>query len=176
MEALIQGIAQQHILVVHQILQVKLKGPFLKAITHQGIQVTTHHQPPTKSESKHSVLTPEQRKHIQTLVKSIKKRKIDTKPTKKSESTTSETPSKHKSPVESKDLPPPPNTPFSSVTRDNPSPAPPPSEDIDSGPPSEHSEVISLPPAQEALQVQILPPLGVLVQIGPPVLIPPWVL
>ena len=39
-------ISQQHILVVCQILQIKLKGPFPKAITHQGIQVTTHHQPP----------------------------------------------------------------------------------------------------------------------------------
>ena len=44
-EALIQGNTQQHILVVCQILQVNLKVPFLKAITHQGIQVTAL-QPP----------------------------------------------------------------------------------------------------------------------------------
>ena len=36
---------------------------------------------------------------------------------------------------------------FSSKTRDNSSPAPLPSEDIDSGPSSEHSEVTSLPPS-----------------------------
>ena len=35
-EALIQGIAQQHTPVVCQILQIKLKRPNLKAITHQG--------------------------------------------------------------------------------------------------------------------------------------------
>ena len=45
-EALIQGIAQQHTCVVCQILQIKLKRPLLKVITHQGIQVTTHHQLP----------------------------------------------------------------------------------------------------------------------------------
>ena len=45
-EALIQRITQQHTQVVHQILQIKLKRPLLKVITHQGIQVTTHHQLP----------------------------------------------------------------------------------------------------------------------------------
>ena len=74
---------------------------------HHPPRYTSDHPPPTlsKSESKHSVLTSEQRKHILTLVRSIRKRKTDTKPTKESEPTTSETPSKPKSPVESKDLP-----------------------------------------------------------------------
>ena len=123
----------------------KTEGAFSKG--HHPPRHTSDHPPltPSKSEGKHSVLTPEQRKHIQTLVRSIKKRKTDTKPTKKSEPTTSESPSKHKSPIESKDLPP--DTPFSSETRDNASPVPPPSEDIDSGPSSEHSEVTSLPPS-----------------------------
>ena len=35
-ETLIQGTAQQHTQVVCQILQIKLKRPILKAITHQG--------------------------------------------------------------------------------------------------------------------------------------------
>ena len=39
-EALTQWIAQQHTQVVCQILQIKLKRPILKVITHQGIQVT----------------------------------------------------------------------------------------------------------------------------------------
>ena len=114
METLIQGNNQQHIPLVCQILQEKLKRP------------TRDHPPPTpsKAESKCSVLAPEQRKRILTLARSIKKRKIDTKPTKKSEPTTSETLSKHKSPVESKDLPP--DTTFSNETR--------PSEDTDRGP------------------------------------------
>ena len=74
---------------------------------HHPPRHTSDHPPPTpsKSESKHSVLSPEQRKHILTLVRSIRKRKTDTKPTKESEPTPSETPSKPKSPVELKDLP-----------------------------------------------------------------------
>ena len=74
---------------------------------HHPPRHTNDHSPPapSKSESKHSVLTPEQRKSILTLVRSIRKRKTDTKPTKESEPTTSETPSKPKSPVELKDLP-----------------------------------------------------------------------
>ena len=44
-EALIQGIAQQHTQVVCQILQIKLRRPILKAITHQGTSVTTLQQP-----------------------------------------------------------------------------------------------------------------------------------
>ena len=144
-EVLLQGNTQQHILVVCQILQEKTEEVFVKG--HHPLRHTSDHIPPipSKSESKCSVLTPEQRKHILTLVRSIKIRKTDTKPTKESEPTTSETPSKHKSPIKSKDLPP--DTPFSSETRDNPSPAPPPSEDIDSRPSSKHSEVTSLPPS-----------------------------
>ena len=50
---------------------------------------------------------------------------------------------KEKSSVKSKDSPP--KTLSYSETRENPSPIPPPSEDTDSEPSSEHSEVISLP-------------------------------
>ena len=50
---------------------------------------------------------------------------------------------KGKSSVKSKDSPP--ETPSYSETRENPSPIPPPSEDTDNEPSSEHSEVISLP-------------------------------
>ena len=50
---------------------------------------------------------------------------------------------KGKGPVKSKD--PPPKTPSCSETRENPSPIPPPSEDTNSEPSAEHSEVISLP-------------------------------
>ena len=39
-EALIQGIAQQHTQVVCQILQIKLKGPLPKVMIHQGLPVT----------------------------------------------------------------------------------------------------------------------------------------
>ena len=83
----------------------KTEGAFCKG--HHPPRHTSDHPPPTpsKSESKCSVLTPEQRKHIKTLVRSIKKRKTDTKPTKKSEPITIETPSKHKSPMESEELP-----------------------------------------------------------------------
>ena len=60
---------------------------------HHPPRHTSDHPPPTpsKSESKCSVLTPEQRRHILTLVRSTRKRKTDTKPTKQSEPTTSET-------------------------------------------------------------------------------------
>ena len=114
---------------------------------HHTQRHTSDHPPPTpsKSESKHSVLTPEQRKCILTLVRSIRKRKTDTKPTKESESATSETPSKPKSSVESKDLHL--DTSHFSETGDTPSPVPPPSEDTDSKPSSEHSEVTFLPPS-----------------------------
>ena len=82
----------------------KTEQAFVKG--HHPPRYTSDHPPPTpsKSKSKHSVLAPEQRKCILTLVRSIKKRKTDTKPTKESELITSETPSKHKS-IESKDLP-----------------------------------------------------------------------
>ena len=52
---------------------------------------------------------------------------------------------KGKSSVKSKDSPP--ETPSCSETRENPSSIPPPSEDTDSEPSSQHSEVISLPPS-----------------------------
>ena len=39
-EALIQGITQQNTQVVCQSLQIKLKGPLPKVITHQGLPVT----------------------------------------------------------------------------------------------------------------------------------------
>ena len=122
----------------------KAKEAFAKG--HHPPRHTSDHPSPTpfESESKHSVLTPEQRKHILSLVKSIRKRKTDTKPTKESKPITNKTPSKPRSAIESKDLPP--NTPFSSETKDTPSPVLPPSEDTDSEPSSEHSEVISLPP------------------------------
>ena len=70
-----------------------------------------------------SRLTPHQRKRLRTL--------------------------KGKGSVKSKD--PPPETPSYSETRENPSPIPPPSEDIDSEPSSEHSEVISLPSSPRSL-------------------------
>ena len=110
---------------------------------HHPPRHTSDYPPPTpsKSESKCSVL----RKHILTLVKSIRKRKTDIKPIKELKPISNKTPSKPRFPIESKDLPP--NTPFSSETRDTPSPVPPPSEDTDSEPSSEHSEVISLPPS-----------------------------
>ena len=121
----------------------KSEGAFSKG--HCPPRHTSDHSPPapSKSESKCSVLTPEQGKLILTLVRSIRKRKPDTKPTKESELTTSETPSKPKSSVELKDLPT--GTPFSSEIRDNLSPVPPPSDDPDSGSSSDHSEVTSLP-------------------------------
>ena len=119
------------------------EGAFSKG--HHPPRHTSDHPPPdhppptpSKSESRHSVLTPEQRKRKLTLVRSIKKRKTDNKPTKESEPTTSETPSKHKSPIESKDLPL--TLPFLVRQGIIPPQAPPPSEDIDSGPSSEHSE------------------------------------
>ena len=64
---------------------------------------------------------------------------------------------KEKSSVKSKDSPP--ETPSYSETRENPSPIPPSSEDTDSEPSSEHSEVISLPssprsPTSEDLTTQ----------------------
>ena len=70
-----------------------------------------------QSEWLDSRLTPHQRKRLRTL--------------------------KGKSSVKSKD--PPPETPSYSETRENPSPIPPPSEDTDSEPSSEYSEVIFLP-------------------------------
>ena len=154
----------------------KTEEAFVKG-HHPPRHTSDHPQPtPSKSESKHSVLAPEQRKHILTLVRSIKKRKSDTKPTKESEPTTSETPSKHKSPIESKDLLP--DTPFSSETRDNPFPAPPPSEDIDSGPSSEHSEVTSLPPPPSPGSPTSLDSTTLRSPSSDrnPVLFPPWVL
>ena len=71
----------------------KTEEAFVKG--HHPARHTSDHPPPTpsKSESKYSILTPEQRKCILTLVRSIKKRKTDFKPTKESEPTTSETPS-----------------------------------------------------------------------------------
>ena len=110
----------------------KSEGAFSKS--HHPPRHTSDHPPPipSRSEKKCSVLTPEQRKYILTLVRSIRKRRTDTKPTTESEPKTSNTPSKPKSPVESKDLPP--DTPIFSDTRDTPSPVPPPSEDTDSGP------------------------------------------
>ena len=118
---------------------------------HHPPRHTIDHPPstPSESESKHSVLTSEWRKCILTLVKSIRQRKTDTKPTKESKSITNKTPSKPKSPIESKNLFPP-NTPSSSETKDTPSPVLPPSEDTDSEPSSEHSGVISLPPSPES--------------------------
>ena len=64
-------------------------------------------------------MTPQQRKRLRTL--------------------------KEKSSVKSEDSPP--ETPCYSETRENLSPIRPPSEDTDSEPSSEHSEVISLPPS-----------------------------
>ena len=123
----------------------KSEGAFSKG--HHPPRHTSDHPPPTpsKSEKKCSVLTPEQRKCILTLVRSIRKRRADTKPTTESEPTTTETPSKSKSPVESKDLPP--DTPHFSETRATPFSVPPPSDDTDSEPSSEHSEVTFLPPS-----------------------------
>ena len=91
------------------------------------------------------MLTLEQTKYILILVRSIRKRRTDTKSTTESEPTTSETPSKPKSPVESIDLPT--DTPLFSETRDTPFPVPPPSDDTDCEPYSEHSEVTTLPPS-----------------------------
>ena len=118
------------------------------------------------------MLTPEQRKYTLTLVRSIRKRRTDTKPTTESEPTTSETPSNPKSPVESKDLHP--DTPLFSERRDTPSPVHPPSDNTDSGPSLDYSEVTPHHPVQEALQVQTLPPQGIIVLIELPVLFPPW--
>ena len=73
--------------------------------------------PCAKLERFDSRLTPHQRKRLRTL--------------------------KGKSSVKSKDSPP--ETPSYSETRENPSPILPPSEDTDSEPSSEHSEIISLP-------------------------------
>ena len=58
---------------------------------HHPPRHTSDHPPPTpsESESKCSLLTPEQRKCILTLVRSIRKRKTDSKPTKESEPTPS---------------------------------------------------------------------------------------
>ena len=58
------------------------EGAFSKG--HHPPRHTSDHPPPipSKSESKCSVLNPEQRKHMKTLVRSIKKRKTDTKPPK----------------------------------------------------------------------------------------------
>ena len=111
-------------------LSGKSEGAFSKG--HHPPRHTSDHPPPTpfKSEKKHSVLTPEQRKCILTLVRSIRKRRTDTKPTIDSEPTTSETPSKPKSPVELKDLPP--DTPLFSETKDTPSPLLLPSDNTDS--------------------------------------------
>ena len=108
----------------------KTEDEFAKG--HHPSGHTSDHPPPTpsKSESKCSVVTPEQRKCILILVKSIRKRKTNTKPTKESKPITNKIPSRPRSPIESKDLPP--NTPFSSETRHTPSPVPPPSEDTDS--------------------------------------------
>ena len=109
--------------MVCQILQIKFKGAYSKG--HPPPRHISDHPPTTpprltsgaQLEQLDFRLTPHQRKRLRTL--------------------------KGKSSVKSKD--PPPETPSYSETRENSSPIPPPSEDIDSEPSLEHSEVSSLP-------------------------------
>ena len=102
----------------------KTEGAFTKG--HHPPRHTSDHSPTTPSRlTPHTQLEwldsrlppPHQRKRLRTL--------------------------KEKRSVKSKDSPP--ETPSYSETRENPSPIPPPSEDTDSEPTSEHSELISLP-------------------------------
>ena len=74
-----------------------------------------------------------------------RERETGTTSTPRFKSTTSDTPPRPKSPVESEHLPA--ATALDSDTRDIPCPVPPPSDDTDSESYSEHSEVSSLPPS-----------------------------